>query len=411
MKINQSYNGSLISIIALVLLIVIVPFKVFCQQTTWSKSTTPGLVESISRFLKGRNNYLFALLGTGDIIRSSDDGVTWTAVSTGYIYNGLTCVPNGDLVAGREVVWRSTDNGETWINGGGPGMMDFAILNNGWIVGVSNSEFWRSQDSAKTWTKISTIAGSYLLYFFYDRKNDVLYHRAEFHCGRGWFWYSSDHGSTWNLSYDFGCSDFNVRQLCVDSSGVLFRMDSPGCVSLGFSTAPITCGLPYLRTMMADPLGRLLIGSDGGIIVSTDHGYQWQSQNKGMLDTVVTSIFLTPTGHLLVGTIIGSIYRSISPITTVEYNASIPTAISLAQNYPNPFNPSTIISFSIVTSSRVVVRIYDLNGREVAEPVNKVMGAGNHQITFHASGLPSGTYFYRLQVDGEFRSRAMLLIK
>lgn len=70
----------------------------------------------------------------------------------------------------------------------------------------------------------------------------------------------------------------------------------------------------------------------------------------------------------------------------------------LHQNYPNPFNPTTTIRYKLLRSSFVILKVYDLLGREVEKLVSGHRPAGEHQVNWNAKGLPSGIYFYRLQV-------------
>ena len=76
---------------------------------------------------------------------------------------------------------------------------------------------------------------------------------------------------------------------------------------------------------------------------------------------------------------------------------TIPNEFVLEQNYPNPFNPTTTIRYSILKQSLVSISIYDLLGREIKELVNENKSSGNYTISFDASELTSGIYFYRLQ--------------
>lgn len=78
----------------------------------------------------------------------------------------------------------------------------------------------------------------------------------------------------------------------------------------------------------------------------------------------------------------------------------IPFAFNLRQNYPNPFNPSTTINYEIMANSRVVLKIYDALGREVATLVNGRQNAGFHSVVFDGQSFPSGVYFCRLAVAG-----------
>ncbi|MEN8192209.1 MAG: C10 family peptidase [Bacteroidota bacterium] len=131
-----------------------------------------------------------------------------------------------------------------------------------------------------------------------------------------------------------------------------------------------------------------------------------------------------------------------------EEIADIPNDFKLEQNYPNPFNPSTTIKYLIPTVERnavslqkserfsespvrptgglykVSLKVYDILGREVTTLVNKQQSAGSYEITFNAENIPTGIYFYRLEILNEFngysdklnigefsQSKSMLLLK
>jgi hypothetical protein len=88
-----------------------------------------------------------------------------------------------------------------------------------------------------------------------------------------------------------------------------------------------------------------------------------------------------------------------------------PVSFELSQNFPNPFNPTTEISFSLANNSQVNLGVFNLNGQKVATLVDGSMGAGSHSVTFDASGLSSGVYFYTLQANGATETRKMVLTK
>jgi hypothetical protein len=89
----------------------------------------------------------------------------------------------------------------------------------------------------------------------------------------------------------------------------------------------------------------------------------------------------------------------------------IPTTYELSQNYPNPFNPSTKISWQSPVGSWQTLKIYDVLGNEVATLVNEFREAGRHDVTFDASGLASGIYFYRSSSGNYSETKKMILLR
>lgn len=99
------------------------------------------------------------------------------------------------------------------------------------------------------------------------------------------------------------------------------------------------------------------------------------------------------------------------------------TAFKLEQNYPNPFNPTTTIKFSVppvgrngISTYMVVLKVYDVLGREVATLVNEEKSPGNYEVKFdaetlHGASLPSGVYFYRLSTPKFTSVKKLLLMK
>ncbi len=87
-----------------------------------------------------------------------------------------------------------------------------------------------------------------------------------------------------------------------------------------------------------------------------------------------------------------------SASNVIKENGS-PQNFSLNQNYPNPFNPSTKIEFSIPELSFVSIKLYNLLGEEIKTLVNEEKEKGNYSINFSGEDLPSGVYFYKLEVN------------
>ncbi|REL38121.1 T9SS C-terminal target domain-containing protein [Rhodohalobacter sp. SW132] len=88
-----------------------------------------------------------------------------------------------------------------------------------------------------------------------------------------------------------------------------------------------------------------------------------------------------------------------------------PMQFRLYDNYPNPFNPTTQIRYDIARTSDVSVRVYDVLGRQVQTLVNTQQSPGTYTLTFDASNLSSGVYFYRIQTDSFVDVKQMMLVK
>ncbi|MEO8512436.1 MAG: T9SS type A sorting domain-containing protein [Ignavibacteria bacterium] len=82
-------------------------------------------------------------------------------------------------------------------------------------------------------------------------------------------------------------------------------------------------------------------------------------------------------------------------------NNQIPVNFELYQNYPNPFNPATNIKFNIPTSSNVIIRVYDVNGKLVRDIYNGVCDPGSYSADFDAVNLASGIYYYEINASSE----------
>lgn len=102
---------------------------------------------------------------------------------------------------------------------------------------------------------------------------------------------------------------------------------------------------------------------------------------------------------------------SITPLTSIENNGTEVIGYQLLQNYPNPFNPVTNIEFRIPDEGFVNLKIYDAAGKEVAVLLNKKMNSGTHKITFDASHLNSGVYFYKLETEKFSETKKMIVNK
>ncbi len=115
-------------------------------------------------------------------------------------------------------------------------------------------------------------------------------------------------------------------------------------------------------------------------------------------------------GYTMLEDYINSLVPSISTGVAIKPE-SFPKTLILYNSYPNPFNPVTTISYELPVTNRVSLRIYDINGREVATLVDGVQVAGLHRVEFDGQRLASGIYVARLQESGFSRAVKLVLLK
>ena len=90
--------------------------------------------------------------------------------------------------------------------------------------------------------------------------------------------------------------------------------------------------------------------------------------------------------------------------------SSIPEEFGLFQNYPNPFNSSTIIRYQLPEPCYVMLKIFDVMGREIHTPVNENQKPGIYEVNFNRRDLPSGIYFYSIFINGIIRDTKKLIL-
>lgn len=118
-------------------------------------------------------------------------------------------------------------------------------------------------------------------------------------------------------------------------------------------------------------------------------------------------------GAVRSGSVVCDIFMKRGALETTGLNGTtaLPTSSVLRQNYPNPFNPSTTIAYTVERQAFVVMKVYDMLGREVATLVNEETAPGTHKVTWTGDGMSGGVYFCRMQSGGYSSTRKMILLK
>jgi hypothetical protein len=155
---------------------------------------------------------------------------------------------------------------------------------------------------------------------------------------------------------------------------------------------------------------------------TTNSGANWIIQNLPQPYYDVTSMTFTndSTGWAVGWG--GKIFKTTNGGVWIEHIGSeVPAKYSLQQNYPNPFNPATKIKFDIPSALSfphapsgnplIVLKVFDILGREVATLVNEKLNPRTYEVTFDGSNFASGVYFYQLRTGEFVVTKKLVLLK
>ena len=161
---------------------------------------------------------------------------------------------------------------------------------------------------------------------------------------------------------------------------------------------------PAAQWLIVDPMTGILEPSesvDMDITIDfTDPDLNYDSTYMANL-VIHNSSSVTPEIPILVNGAIG----------IEDDDIGLPGDYSLRQNYPNPFNARTSIGFSLPEQSDVTIEVYNLLGQKTATLTAGLMPAGNHTVTWDASDVASGIYYYKITAGEYSDVRMMTLLK
>ncbi|NUN09487.1 MAG: T9SS type A sorting domain-containing protein [Ignavibacteriaceae bacterium] len=112
-----------------------------------------------------------------------------------------------------------------------------------------------------------------------------------------------------------------------------------------------------------------------------------------------------------------SLFSIVLPAGLDESEVTITGKSALYQNSPNPVTNSTRIRYTVPMNNdqrsmiKVVLKVYDLLGREIAVLADEEKSPGEYEVEFNAAGLPSGVYMYRLTSGRNVEANKMILIR
>jgi len=455
-KLKQNCSNGTNNLIQIILLSIILCGQSYAQ---WEKTNFPDTVKVNTIVVK--DSSIFVGTDGDGIFVSTNNGENWKSINEGLqskivhtILINRKTLPAGQarIFAGTETgVSVSTDNGENWrsINSGLSGLGvwsleartdpagDTTIFAGAWS-GLYSSTDWGENWEATSLSSTTTPVNSIIIY-----KNFI--YAATFSDGIFLSW---NNGLTWK-NIDVKTKDptgsdpipvsapiYSIRlfagpeanTIIVGSIGGLYHTsfgDTLFYADTSFAKvykqdAPVLCFANRNDTLFTAIGGYLfklywvhiyLRGYYGNIIDSIAV-YDAERLYKFYLGIPVVYSLALNNGYTFAGTEDG-IWRLRYPeaITGVESSQDIPAGFVLEQNYPNPFNPVTTISYTLPVDEKVLIKVYDVLGKEVAELVNEFKAAGKHSIQFDGSNLSSGVYFYSITAGSYHQTKKLILAK
>lgn len=300
-----------------------------------------------------------------------------------------------------------------------------------WGIYWSGATLHRSDDEGASWTEVSTtlptdqLSGPPLF-----KGYDLIEHDgALFLYGEPGYLMSTDGGNTWSKAGE-------RRTRIISFDGALFQVSSDDfkhritrSLDGGDTWTEYLDGFPESNSFSREPKGMARSGDklyaynapmdpkfnpgETGVFVLESASSAWsQVTDEPHLPKEPMGLF-AHDGLLFAGIHSIGLYqmRVGESTTSTEIASDLPSTIQLDQNYPNPFNPATLVRYSLNRESHVRLQVFDLQGRHVSTLVDGPRSVGTHELQFDASGLPSGTYLYRLDAGGVVQSRRMIVVK
>ena len=393
-------------------------------------------------FVDSDDNLWVATWGASGLYKSEDNGETWEAawpqIGNGDADNhwtnvyGITEDASGFLFisADNGLVYRSIDGGSNWQQvvslPGGAADTPWSILAHPTEAGVVYAGtfgrgVYMTNDFGFTWQEMDDpSSGSNENEELYDDNDAGHIFSMAIESGEDFLYVGTGNG-VWRVELDTDFlpdSDFEFLGPEVTQGASTYRPEIRALTLVDDDQYGTTGGAD--QDLIAGAWGKFLIDGElvSAFLIEDPNGASGGSDattELALRGVQVSFIEAAQDGRLFIGTSAGMVTMEPSnsgvSTTTEPEPTELPESFSLKQNYPNPFNPSTTIGFALPQSSDVRLAVYDVLGREVAILANGTFEAGNHEVTFSARNLPSGTYIYRLDTEQGSHSRQLVLMK
>jgi photosystem II stability/assembly factor-like uncharacterized protein len=435
MKTLQPYNFKITGTI--IILVNILSFNLWAQTSNnCSYTFVPQSSGTLNLFytVKAVNGQVCWAAGSnGTVRRTTDGGTTWLngnpnpGIITGDIKNiDATDGDNALATTSQSIntfIYKTTNGGNNWVqvysqNSGFINGIHMVSATNGFAFGDPIANVWNiltTTNGGTTWTPLPTAPAALIGEQGFPNGFFVLPPYIWFGAFFGNAYRTTNNGINWTSHQTTGINGFvyafhfNTPSLGLASSISMIKSTDSGTTYFPLSA-------PGLGNITA------IEGSENDfwfvrgyeIYRSTNAGNNWSLVNTNA-NTQRDIDFPDNSTGCLTGWVVGhagTITKMSAMLTGTETNQNTVTEnYSLKQNYPNPFNPVTNITYSLPKSGNVNIKIFDLSGREIQTLVNEFKNPGTYIISFDASDLASGLYFYKMTTANYSETKSMILMK
>lgn len=394
--------------------------------TGWNNMYKSVTSASLKRLYHLNDSVIFAIGGGGAIIKTTDRGINWIPKNSGSyrdLYGIFFINPITGWIAGHTggpslhgEILKTTNAGENWViqySTTSYYLRDVAAINNDTVFSVGRYSILKSTDGGINWYLAFNTPN-------YEELYSICFVNSltGFACGSGDLIAKTTNGGV-NWSYQIA-SNYNgtlTRLFFIDTDNGFISSSS------GRVLYTSNCGINWVSnvTSMGSQINSIyFINNNTGYIVSmskiqytTDRGNLWTIQSIETNTTLYDILMINSTSGYIVGNngLIMNTINGGTPTGVRVIEEKTKSNFILNQNYPNPFNPNTVIRYQLPVISNVVLKVYDLMGREVQTLVNERLQAGTYETAFDGSRLSSGVYFYKMVTDEYSETRRMVLIK
>lgn len=359
----------------------------------------------------------------GTLFKTTNSGISWQPYNLFAVpWHSMSAPDATTLLVGGDhgAFLRTTDAGRSWVLSSISGVysvtqMQFVNPQIGWIIGGEGfvGPLYKTTDGGITWMSLD-VGGSKIE--FQDEQSGWLIQpiiTLESSGDATYLLHTTDGGLTW-ASQLFPSSVRDISFLSQAKGWMVAGFDSVLQTTDGGANWQLLTRLgdiPYEVRFVTENEGwvrasqSIFHTTDGGVTFTPEYGALTQTPEKMYFHSNKLGFVFGENGGLL------RYSKLTTGIGESPALVSLPNEFILYQNHPNPFNPVTTIRYSLPTSTRVVLKVYDLLGRDIAILVDAIQEPGLKSSPFDASSLPSGVYFYNLRAGHYTETRKLLLLK